>query len=66
MFRYKVFRQLADHSFLQIAETLILEDAEAVYANQESGMISEVGGEILQTKNLTHHSDPALLPLKGL
>jgi hypothetical protein len=57
MFRYRVFRQLPDHSFTEIAQTTFLEDAEAVYKRWHSGMISEVGGEIIQTKNLTHGAE---------
>lgn len=61
MYKYKIFRQLPDHSFVEIAQTIFLEDAEAVYARWHSAMISEIGGENIQTKNLTHSSDLSLL-----
>lgn len=57
MFKYKVFRQLPDHSFHEMAQTLYLVHAEFLYNNFEFGMISEVGGEIIQTKLMpTDHS----------
>ena len=59
--KYKVWRQAADHSFVEIAQTVFLEDAKAVYARWHSGMITEIGGEILQTKNLTSSSDDVLI-----
>ena len=61
MYLYKVFRQAADHSFVEIASTQYLEDAEVVYARWHSAMITAVGGEILQTKNLTSSSDATLV-----
>lgn len=50
MYLYKVFKQWPDHSFVEIALTVALEDAEAVYARQEYGIISLIGGENLQVK----------------
>lgn len=61
MFKYKVFRQVGDHSFVEIAQTMYLEDAEQVYARYHSAMISEIGGEIIQTKNLTNPQDLTLI-----
>jgi hypothetical protein len=50
MYRYKVFRQQSDHTFVEIAQTIYLTDAEAVYSLCEFGVIGELDGEILQTK----------------
>lgn len=61
MHKYKVFRQAADHTFVEIATTTYLEDAEAVYARWHSGMITDISGEILQTKNLTSPADKTLV-----
>lgn len=63
MFKYRIFRQLSDHSFLEIGGAIYLEDAEAIYARWHSGMIVESGGEIIQTKNLTHGADQALFAI---
>jgi len=52
VFCYKVFRQAADESFVEIANTTFLEDAEAVYARWHSAIIVDNRGGILQTKNL--------------
>lgn len=61
MFKYKVFRQLSDHSFLEIAQTTFLSDAETILGNWHSGIISEIGGANIKTKNLTHLSDATLI-----
>lgn len=60
VFKYKVFRQAADHSFVEIAQTTFLEDAESVYARWHSAMISELGGEIIQVKNLESREQAVL------
>ncbi len=56
---YKIFRQMADNSFLEIAQTKYLEDAEAILANWHSGMITD-RGQIIQTKNLKSEDTPTL------
>lgn len=60
MYKYKVFRQVSDHSFVEIAMTVELEDAEAVYAQHEYGIISAIGGENLQLK-LMPTDQPSLI-----
>lgn len=60
MYKYKVFRQAADHSFVEIAQTTYLEDAEAVYARWHSAIIVD-GPVIIQSKNLTSQEDPTLV-----
>lgn len=52
MYIYKVFKQIDDYSFIEVAQTTYLEAAEAVYSLLYSGMITE-NGVIIQTKNLT-------------
>lgn len=56
MHQYKVFRQIADHSFIETAQCALLVDAESVLANYLSGMITD-RGIIIQTKNLTSEDD---------
>lgn len=60
MYTYKVFKQLTDHSFLEIAQTIWLEDAEAIYATHEFGIIARIGGENIQTK-LMPTDQPSLI-----
>lgn len=60
MYKYRVFRQMSDHSFMEIAMTVILEDAEAVYSRQEFGIISLIGGENIQLK-LMPTDQPSLI-----
>lgn len=60
MFKYKIFRQVKDHSFVEIAQTTYLEDAEAIYARWHFAMITEIGGENLQTK-LMETDQPTLI-----
>ena len=56
MHQYKIFAQVPDHSFIEIAQAAMLEDAEAVLANHSSGMITD-DGRIIQTKELVHESE---------
>lgn len=60
MYKYRVFRQMVDHSFVEIAQTVLLEDAESVYARQEFGIIAEIGGENIQLK-LMPTDQPSLI-----
>lgn len=63
MYTYKVFQQLSNHEFLEVAQTTFLEDAEAIYARYTSATIYDSSGECLQSKNLTHAADAALFAL---
>lgn len=60
MYTYRIFKQVSDHSFVEIAQTVTLEDAEAVYAQHEFGIIALIGGENLQVK-LMPTDQPSLI-----
>lgn len=58
--KFKVFRQIADSTFVEIAQTIFMEDADAVLNNWHSGMVATIDGAIVTTKNLTTTEEPTL------
>lgn len=59
---YTVYRQIADGSFLEMAKTVYLFDAEAVLKNWESGMITH-NGVIMMTKQLVSPAEAHLFKI---
>lgn len=62
MHTYKVFRQMADSTFVEIAQTRFAADADAVLNNWHSGMVTQ-NGAIVTTKNLTSTDTPQLFTI---